>query len=182
MQSGVGRTGKLWAIEHFGVTPDIICMAKAIGGGIPLGVTLAREDLMRWHVGAHASTFGGNPVAIAAALKTLEIIENGVMQNAAEIGSYMMDRLRELKDKHEIIADVRGLGLMIGIEIVRDRETMEPWADLRDKVVLECFNRGLILQGAGESAIRFSPPLIIDREQADFAIDTVEAAIEQSMK
>ena len=182
VQSGVGRTGKLWAIEHFGVTPDIICMAKAIGGGIPLGVTLAREDLMRWHVGAHASTFGGNPVAIAAALKTLEIIENGVMQNAAEIGSYMMDRLRELKDKHEIIADVRGLGLMIGIEIVRDRETMEPWADLRDKVVLECFNRGLILQGAGESAIRFSPPLIIDREQADFAIDTVEAAIEQSMK
>jgi 4-aminobutyrate aminotransferase len=182
VQSGVGRTGKLWAIEHFGVTPDIICMAKAIGGGIPLGVTLAREDLMRWHVGAHASTFGGNPVAIAAALKTLELIENGVMQNAAEIGSYMIDRLRELQDKHEIIADVRGLGLMIGIEIVRDRETMEPWADLRDNVVLECFNRGLILQGAGESAIRFSPPLIIDREQADFAIDTVEAAIEQSMK
>lgn len=182
VQSGVGRTGKLWAIEHFGVTPDIMCMAKAIGGGIPLGVTLAREDLMRWHVGAHASTFGGNPVAIAAALKTLEIIENGVMQNAAEIGSYMMDRLRELQDKHEIIADVRGLGLMIGIEIVRDRETMEPWAELRDNVVLECFNRGLILQGAGESAIRFSPPLIIDREQADFAIDTVEAAIEQLMK
>jgi 4-aminobutyrate aminotransferase len=182
VQSGVGRTGKLWAIEHFGVTPDIICMAKAIGGGIPLGVTLAREDLMRWHVGAHASTFGGNPVAIAAALKTLEIIENGVMQNAAEIGSYMMDRLRELQDKQDIIADVRGLGLMIGIEIVRDRETMQPWADLRDKVVLECFKRGLILQGAGESAIRFSPPLIIDREQADFAIDTVEAAIEQSMK
>ena len=182
VQSGVGRTGKLWAIEHFGVTPDIICMAKAIGGGIPLGVTLAREDLMRWHVGAHASTFGGNPVAIAAALKTLELIENGVMQNAAEIGSYMMDRLRELQDKHEIIADVRGLGLMIGIEIVRDRETMEPWADLRDNVVLECFNRGLVLQGAGESSIRFSPPLIIDREQADFAIDTVEAAIEQSMK
>lgn len=182
VQSGVGRTGKLWAIEHFGVTPDIICMAKAIGGGIPLGVTLAREDMMRWHVGAHASTFGGNPVAIAAALKTLELIENGVMKNAAEIGSYMMDRLRELKDKHDCIADVRGLGLMIGIEIVRDRETMEPWADLRDNVVLECFNRGLILQGAGESAIRFSPPLIINREQADFAIDTVEAAIEQSMK
>ena len=182
VQSGVGRTGKLWAVEHFGVTPDIICMAKAIGGGIPLGVTLAREDMMRWHVGAHASTFGGNPVAIAAALKTLELIENGVMKNAAEIGSYMMDRLRELQDKHDIIADVRGLGLMIGIEIARDRETMAPWADLRDNVVLECFNRGLILQGAGESAIRFSPPLIINREQADFAIDTVEAAIEQSMK
>jgi 4-aminobutyrate aminotransferase len=182
VQSGVGRTGKLWAIEHFGVTPDIMCMAKAIGGGIPLGVTLAREDLMRWHAGAHASTFGGNPVAIAAALKTLDIIEHGVMQNAAEVGSYMMDRLRKLQDKHEIIADVRGLGLMIGIEIVRDRETMETWAALRDDIVLECFNRGLILQGAGESAIRFSPPLIIDRQQADFAIDTVEAAIERSMK
>lgn len=182
VQSGVGRTGKLWAVEHFGVTPDIICMAKAIGGGIPLGVTLAREDLMRWHVGAHASTFGGNPVAIAAAMKTLELIENGVMKNASEVGSYMMDRLRELQDKHDIIADVRGLGLMIGIEIVRDRETMEPWADLRDNVVLECFNRGLILQGAGESSIRFSPPLIINREQADFAVNTVEAAIEQSIK
>lgn len=182
VQSGVGRTGKLWAIEHFGVVPDIICMAKAIGGGVPLGVTLAREDLMRWHVGAHASTFGGSPLAIVAALKTLEILENGVMQNAAEMGSYMLDRLRELQDKHEAIVNVRGLGLMIGVEIARDREAMEPWAELRDKIVLECFSRGLVIQGAGESSIRFSPPLIIDREQADFAIDTVEAALVQSLK
>ena len=182
VQSGVGRTGKMWAVEHFGVTPDIMCIAKAIGGGLPLGVTLAREDLMRWHVGAHASTFGGNPVAIMAALKTLEILENGVMQNAAEIGSYMLDRLRELQDKHEVITDVRGLGLMIGIEIARDREEMEPWPELRDGVVVECFNHGLVIQGAGESALRFSPPLIIDREQADFAIDTVEAAIERLTK
>jgi 4-aminobutyrate aminotransferase len=182
VQSGVGRTGKLWAIEHFGVTPDIICMAKAIGGGIPLGITLAREDLMQWHVGAHASTFGGNPVAIVAALKTLEILENGVMKNAAEMGAYMMKKLRGLQDKREMISDVRGLGLMIGIEISHDRDAEEPWAELRDDIVLECFKRGLVIQGAGESAIRFSPPLIIDREQADFAIETVDAAIEQSLK
>ena len=182
VQSGVGRTGKLWAIEHFNVVPDIICMAKAIGGGIPLGVTLAREDLMRWHVGAHASTFGGNPVAIVAALKTLELLENGVMENAALIGAYMIDRLREMQDRHQSIIDVRGLGLMIGIEIARDRKTQEPWPELRDDIILKCFNLGLVLQGAGESAVRFSPPLIIDREQADFALETFEAALKDSLK
>lgn len=178
VQSGMGRTGKLWAIEHFGVVPDIMCMAKAIGGGLPLGVTLAREELMRWHVGAHASTFGGNPVAIAAGLKTLEILENGVMKNAAEMGAYMMDRLRELQDKHAAIAEVRGLGLMIGVELAHDRDATEPWPQLRDKVVVECFNRGLVIQGAGESTIRFSPPLIVDREQVDFAVATLDTALE----
>ncbi len=177
VQSGVGRTGKLWAVEHFNVTPDIICMAKAIGGGIPLGVTIAREDLMRWHVGAHASTFGGNPVAIQASLKTLEILENGVMKNAEDVGNYMMARLRELQAKNASIVDVRGLGLMIGVEFAKDAKTLEPWPDYRDRVVIECFNRGLVIQGAGESSIRFSPPLIIDREQADFAISTVEEAM-----
>ncbi len=182
VQSGMGRTGKLWAIEHFGVVPDVMCMAKAIGGGLPLGVTLAREDLMRWHVGAHASTFGGNPVAIAAALKTLEILENSVMNNCEEMGAYMMDRLRELQQKHAAIAEVRGLGLMIGVEIAHDREANEPWSELRDKIVFECFNRGLVIQGAGESAVRFSPPLIIDRDQVDFAVSTFEAAMESSLK
>jgi 4-aminobutyrate aminotransferase len=182
VQSGMGRTGKLWAIEHFGVVPDVMCMAKAIGGGLPLGVTLAREDLMRWHVGAHASTFGGNPVAIAAALKTLEILENGVMKNCAEVGAYMMDRLRELQQKHAAIAEVRGLGLMIGVEIARDREATQPWPELRDKIVVECFNRGLVIQGAGESSVRFSPPLIVDREQVDFAVKTFEAAMESSLR
>lgn len=177
VQSGVGRTGKLWAVEHFDVAPDIICMAKAIGGGIPLGVTIAREDLMRWHVGAHASTFGGNPVAIVASLKTLEILESGVMKNAEQTGNYMIDRLRELQAGNAAIVDVRGLGLMIGVEFAKDPKTLEPWPDYRDKVVVECFNRGLVIQGAGESSIRFSPPLIIDREQADFAIRTVEEAM-----
>ena len=179
VQSGVGRTGKMWAVEHFGVVPDIICMAKAIGGGLPLGVTLAREDLMRWHVGAHASTFGGNPVAIAAALKTIEILENGVIANAASVGEHMLERLKEMKERFECIVDVRGLGLMIGVEFARDGETLEPWAELRDSVVLECFHRGLVIQGAGESSIRFSPPLIIDRDQADWALATVEDVIRQ---
>ena len=182
VQSGMGRTGKMWAVEHFGVVPDVMCMAKAIGGGLPLGVTLAREDLMRWHVGAHASTFGGNPVAIAAAMKTFEILENGVLQNAAEMGAYMMDRLRELQQKHDVIAQVRGLGLMIGVEIAHDHEANEPWIELRDKIVVECFNRGLVIQGAGESAVRFSPPLIVNREQVDFAVDTFGAALQSQAK
>ncbi|HXG92699.1 MAG TPA: acetyl ornithine aminotransferase family protein [Blastocatellia bacterium] len=181
VQSGMGRTGKLWAVEHFDTVPDIMCMAKAIGGGLPLGVTIAREDLMRWHVGAHASTFGGNPVAIVAALKTFEILENGVMQNAAVIGAYLIDRLKEMQQRQSVITDVRGLGLMIGIEIAHDREATQAWPELRDKIVVECFNRGLIIQGAGESAIRFSPPLIIDKEQADFALTVFEEAIEASL-
>jgi 4-aminobutyrate aminotransferase len=182
VQSGMGRTGKMWAVEHAGVVPDIICMAKAIGGGLPLGVTLAREDLMTWHVGAHASTFGGNPVAIAAAMKTIEILENGLIKNAEEMGAFMMDRLRDLQNRHKCIVDVRGLGLMIGVEFARDAQTMEPWADLRDDVVLECFKRGLVIQGAGESAIRFSPPLLIDREQASFAVETLNKAIVASIR
>jgi len=182
VQSGMGRTGRFWAIEHFDVVPDIICMAKALGGGLPLGVTLARESLMQWHVGAHASTFGGNPVAIAAALKTFEILENGVMDNAASIGSYMIDRLREVAERRDCIAQVRGLGLMIGIEIARDREANQAWPDLRDRIVEDCFYRGLVIQGAGESSLRLSPPLIIDREQADFAIDTIESVIETATK
>jgi 4-aminobutyrate aminotransferase len=178
VQSGMGRTGRMWAVEHFGVAPDIMCMAKAIGGGLPLGVTLAREDLMSWHAGAHASTFGGNPVAIAAALKTFEILENGLIDHVSELGSYIISKLREMQGRHEAIADVRGLGLMIGIEITRDRKTLQPDPRYRDGIVVECFNRGLILQGAGESSVRFSPPLIIDREQADFALYTFERAVE----
>ncbi|HLG14981.1 MAG TPA: acetyl ornithine aminotransferase family protein [Blastocatellia bacterium] len=182
VQSGMGRTGRMWAVEHCGVVPDMICMAKAIGGGLPLGVTLARADLMRWHVGAHASTFGGNPVAIAAALKTIELLEDGVMDNAAQIGGHLLNRLRAVKDRHEEIVDVRGLGLMIGLELAHDRNTLQPWSDLRDRVVIECFHRGLVIQGAGESALRLSPPLIIDHEQADFAVDTLEAALVHCLK
>jgi 4-aminobutyrate aminotransferase len=182
VQSGMGRTGRFWAVDHFGVVPDIMCMAKAIGGGLPLGVTLARQDLMRWHVGAHASTFGGNPVAIAAALKTIELLESGVMANADAVGRHMMDRLEDLKKRFDCIVDVRGLGLMIGVEFARDPKTLETWTDLRDRVVEGCFYRGLVLQGAGESSIRFSPPLIIDCEQADFALDLFEVVIAEALK
>jgi 4-aminobutyrate aminotransferase len=181
VQSGMGRTGKMWAIDHFGVEPDIICMAKAIGGGLPLGVTLTREELMRWHVGAHASTFGGNPVAIVAAMKTIEILEGGLIDHCADAGQYMLDSLMESRKKHDCIVDVRGLGLMIGVEFAKDSETFEPWPSLRNNVVEECFQRGLIIQGAGESSIRFSPPLIVDRDQIDFAVKTVESAIEASL-
>jgi len=182
VQSGMGRTGKMWAVEHSGVVPDIICMAKAIAGGLPLGVTLARADLMNWHVGAHASTFGGNPVAIAASLKIFELIENGLIDNAAVLGVYLLDRLQEIKEKHSCIADVRGLGLMIGVELVKDRGTMEPWPELRDRVVVDCFHHGLVLLGAGESTIRLSPPLIIERDQADFAVNVIDQAIERCLK
>lgn len=177
VQSGMGRTGRLWAVEHFGVVPDIICMAKAVGGGLPLGITLARAGLMEWHVGAHASTFGGNPVAIAAAMKTLELLEDGVMENARQVGGYLIEKLNAFKSKHEYVVDVRGLGLMIGVEFARDRDSLEPWPELRDRVVQGCFARGLVIQGAGESAIRLSPPLIIDREQADFAVGVIDEAI-----
>lgn len=179
VQAGVGRTGKMWAYEHFNIVPDIVCMAKAIGGGLPLGVTLAKAEFMNWHVGAHASTFGGNPVAIAAALKTIEILQGGVLQNSAEVGAYMLDRLRDIKSRSGAIVEVRGLGLMIGIEFAKDAQTLEPWGELRDRIVYECFERGLILQGAGESSIRFSPPLIIDREQADFALEVFDTAVKK---
>ena len=181
VQSGMGRTGRMWAIEHFGVVPDVMCIAKAVGGGLPLGITLSRAELMDWGPGAHASTFGGNPVAIEAAMKTFELLEAGIMKNAAELGAHMIRRLEQLKDEFNCIADVRGLGLMIGVEIAHDRHGLDPWPELRNKLVVDCFNKGLVLQGAGESAIRFSPPLIIDKEQADFAVDTLAAAIRQSV-
>jgi 4-aminobutyrate aminotransferase len=185
VQSGMGRTGKLWAVEHSGVVPDIICMAKAIAGGLPLGVTLARHDLLEWHVGAHASTFGGNPVAIAAALKTFELLENGLVDNSARLGAYLLNRLKPLEEKYPFIVDVRGLGLMIGIEFAHsssDKPSLAPWPEIRDAVVNECFHKGLIVQGAGESTLRLSPPLIIDRDQADFAVDVLNDAISVSAR
>lgn len=179
VQAGMGRTGKMWAFEHFNTIPDVICMAKAIGGGLPLGVTLAKADLMNWHVGAHASTFGGNPVAIVAALKTIEILQGGVIHNAETIGAYLLEKLKTMQPRYPAIVEVRGLGLMIGIEFAKDRTTLDPWGDLRDRIVYECFEHGLVLQGAGESSIRFSPPLIIDREQADFALEVFETAVKK---
>jgi 4-aminobutyrate aminotransferase len=176
VQSGMGRAGRMFASEHFDFVPDIMAIAKGIASGLPLGATVARADLMSWTPGAHASTFGGNPVAIAASLATIELLEEGLVANSARMGEYLLDGLRELKEKHTIIGDVRGRGLMIGIELVKDRATKAPAAEMRDRVEVECFHRGLIIQGCGTSTIRLSPPLVIDREQCDFALKTLDAA------
>jgi 4-aminobutyrate aminotransferase len=158
VQSGMGRTGKMFACEQSGVAPDIICAAKGIASGLPLSATVARADLMQWHRGAHASTFGGNPVAVAASLKTFELLEGGLLENSARMGERLLEGLKPIAEKYsDLIFDVRGLGLMIGIEFVTDRTSNQPAPKLRDQIEIEAFRRGLILQGAGESTIRFSP-------------------------
>ncbi|MBS1810592.1 MAG: acetyl ornithine aminotransferase family protein [Acidobacteria bacterium] len=177
VQAGMGRTGRMFASEHFDFVPDIIATAKGIASGLPLGAVIARSDLMTWQPGAHASTFGGNPVAIAASLATIELLEGELLQNCAETGQYLLDGCRNLMERHEIIGAVRGKGLMIGIELVKNRETKEPAAAERDQVEIECFHRGLIIQGCGTSTIRLSPPLVIDREQCDFALRTLDEAL-----
>jgi len=177
VQSGMGRSGKMFAIEHAGVRPDMIAIAKGIASGLPLGVAAARADLMAWPPGAHASTFGGNPVACAAAIATLKLLKDGLVANAAAVGGYLMDGLRALADRHCLIGDVRGRGLMIGVELVRDRQTKERAIQERDAVVTAAFNRGLLLLGAGRNTIRFSPPLVLSREQADTAIRIFDEAL-----
>ncbi|NOT63101.1 MAG: acetyl ornithine aminotransferase family protein [Acidobacteria bacterium] len=177
VQSGFGRTGKMFASEHFDFVPDILTAAKGIASGIPLSATVARADLMTWPPGAHASTFGGNPVGIAASLATIELLEEGLIENAARMGEYLLEGLRDLMSKHALIGDVRGKGLMIGIELVKDRTTKEPHAEALKQVEQTCFQRGLITLGCGTSTIRLSPPLVIEKDQCDFAIKTLDDAI-----
>lgn len=177
VQSGMGRTGKMWASEHFDLAPDIFAVAKGIASGLPLGATVARADLMTWPPGAHASTFGGNPVACAAALVTIELLEQGLIENAARMGAHVRDRMRDWPARFPQVGDVRGLGLMIGVELVRDQKTKEKAANLRDRVVSLAFERGLLILGAGDSTLRLCPPLTITREQCDFAIDTLEECL-----
>ena len=178
VQSGLGRTGRMFAFEHFeGFHPDIIAIAKAIASGLPLGVMMARADLMTWEPGAHASTFGGNPVCIAAALETLRLIESFGVTNAARMGNYLKPQLQQLMNIHPVVGDVRGLGLMLGVDIVTDRESKGKNLDLRNAIVNECFKRGLLLLGAGASTIRLSPPLIVDEEQADYAVRILSESI-----
>jgi len=178
VQSGMGRTGRMFAIEHANVRPDAIAIAKGIASGLPLGVALARASLMNaWPPGAHASTFGGNPVSCAAALATLTLLQGQLVTNAADVGAYLRAGLAALAAKHAIIGDVRGRGLMIGVELVRDRQTKERAGRERDAVVAAAFARGLLLLGAGANAIRFSPPLVLTREQADIAIRLFDEAL-----
>ena len=177
VQSGMGRTGKWWAIEHFGVEPDIVCAAKGIASGLPMGVMFAREDIMTWPKGSHGNTFGGNPIACAAALATIDLIENEYMQNAADQGEYMLKCLEEIAARHPSIGQVRGKGLMIGVEFVRDRNTRDPAEKLRDEIVDFGFKSGLLLLGCGKSAIRFAPPLCITRGEVDEGLQIFEEAI-----
>ncbi len=177
VQSGMGRTGKMWASEHFDVIPDILTVAKGIASGMPLGATVARAEIMNWTPGAHASTFGGNPVSIAASLATLELLEDSLLKNAAELGEYILNRLREWPRRFRTVGDVRGLGLMIGVEFVRDQASRERAPEIRNSVVHAAFKRGVLVLGAGLNSLRLSPPLVLTREQADFAMDTLEECI-----
>ncbi len=177
VQSGMGRTGKMFGIEHFGIEPDIVAVAKGVASGLPLGVTTARADVMTWPPGAHASTFGGNPVSCAASMATITLLKDSLIKNSAEVGAFLIDRLRELQQKHPIIGDVRGKGLMIGIELVRDRVTKERATTERDRVVDLCFSRGLLVLGAGMNAIRLSPPLVLTRAQAVTAVAIIDQAL-----
>ncbi len=179
VQSGMGRTGKMFAMQHWGVEPDIITTAKGIASGLPLGAVIARSDLMEWEPGSHGTTFGGNPVACAAALATLKLLESGLMQNAENVGDYLQGKLRDLYKRYPVIGDVRGIGLMVGMEIVKDREKFEPAAVLRDKIIEGAFRRGLLLLGCGESTIRFSPPLVVGRKEVNVAVGIIEKAINE---
>jgi 4-aminobutyrate aminotransferase len=182
VQSGAGRTGKWWAIQHSGVEPDIICSAKGIASGMPLGVCMSKAEVMDWVPGSHASTFGGNPISIAAALATMDILEREGIQNAERVGGMMLDRLQTWVKTHPLVGEVRGRGLMIGIELVKDKQTREPATALRNRVETLAFERGLMILGCGETSLRLCPPLVIKEEEATVALDILEDALSQVEK
>jgi 4-aminobutyrate aminotransferase len=177
VQSGMGRTGKWWAIEQFGIEPDIVCAAKGIASGVPLGAMIARQSVMTWPKGSHGNTYGGNPLACAASLATIKLLEEGYMQNAVDMGEYILDILHEIIVRHPSIGDVRGKGLMIGVEFVQDRVTKEPAEKLRDRIVDLAFQTGLLTLGCGRSVIRIAPPLSVSRSEVDEGMEIFEAAI-----
>jgi 4-aminobutyrate aminotransferase len=176
VQSGMGRTGRFCAIEHWGVEPDIVCFAKGIASGMPLGAMVARDEVMDWPPGSHASTFGGNPVSCRAALATLKLLEGGYMANATERGEQLKQGLIKLQRQHARLGDVRGLGLMVAVDIVNEADR-SPDASERDALVQLAFEHGLLLLGCGESAIRFCPPLCISAEQVETALRILEQAL-----
>jgi 4-aminobutyrate aminotransferase len=179
IQSGFGRTGKMFACEHWGIEPDILCTGKGIASGMPLGAMIARSEISTWTPGTHGSTFGGNPVACAAALATLAVIEDGLLDNATEVGVYLKEKLHALQTKHAVIGDVRGLGLMIGVEFVRADGSGTPDAALRDQAMNKCFEKGLLLLSCGESTLRFCPPLIVTEEESATAAEIFDAALSE---
>lgn len=184
VQSGMGRTGKMFALDHHeGVKADIICMAKGLGSGMPIGACTARADIMDWHKGAHASTFGGNPVALTAAIKTIELLQGGLVENSREVGGYLEAGLNKLKEKYDVIGDVRGFGMMLGVEFVKGSgdDPHAADAELRDRVEMACYQKGLIVLGCGANSIRWSPPLILEKAHVDVALEIFEQAIAESI-
>lgn len=182
VQCGMGRTGKMWACQHDGVVPDILTIAKGIASGLPLGVMVARADIMDWPPGAHASTFGGNPVACAAAFETIRLLEEKYVQNAARMGEYILSRIADWPKKHSTVGQVRGRGLMIGIELVKSQETREPYPEARRDVLQRAFEQGLLILGCGESTVRLMPPLIVEPHHADIALEILEGCIAEVEK
>jgi 4-aminobutyrate aminotransferase len=179
VQSGMGRTGKMFACEHWGLEPDILCTAKGIASGMPLSAMIARTELMSWVPGSHASTFGGNPISCAAALATIKLLESGLIDNAARMGDLLIEQLRELSERHPLIGDVRGKGLMIGIELVQDRQSKIPASKEREELVRLCFERGLLILGCGENCIRLCPPLIINENNIGTALRIFDEALSE---
>jgi 4-aminobutyrate aminotransferase len=177
VQCGVGRTGKMWACEHEGVEPDILLTAKGLASGMPIGAFVAKESISTWESGSHGSTYGGNPVCCAAALATLDLVESGLMANAVRMGDRLMAGLRALEAKHACIGEVRGLGLMVGMEFVKDRRTREPATELLESLVLGAFQRGLLLLGAGKSTLRLAPPLVVDEGDVDTALAIIDGLL-----
>ena len=177
VQSGMGRTGKWWAIQHWGVEPDIVCIAKGIASGMPLGAMIARKSIMTWPPGAHGNTYGGNPLSCSAALETIRLIEAGYMQNAAETGRLALDILAEMKERHPSLGDVRGEGLMIGVEFVKDKGTKERAPDVRNHTVHAAFEHGLLLLGCGRNTVRLTPPLCASRGEIEEGLEVFEHAV-----
>jgi len=183
IQSGVGRTGKWWAIEHWKVEPDIVCIAKSIASGLPLGATVARAKIMDWEGGSHASTFGGNPLSCVAASAVIDVIENEkLMDNATKLGNYVVKRLQEFKEKCKILGDVRGKGLMIGAEIVEDKKTKKPAKEKANEIMNRCWKRGVAVITCGASTVRIAPPLTITRELIDASMDIMEDTMKEVEK
>jgi 4-aminobutyrate aminotransferase len=177
VQTGMGRTGRWWAVEHWGVEPDIVCAAKGIASGVPLGAVVGRQSVMNMPTGSHGNTYGGNPLACAAALATIEVLENGGIQNAAVQGEYLLGALREMAERHPSMGDVRGIGLMIGVEFVKDKLTCVPAPDVRNRVEEIAFEHGLLLMGCGFNAMRVIPPLIVTRDEVDEALAIMEHSV-----
>jgi 4-aminobutyrate aminotransferase len=182
VQSGIGRTGRMFASQHWGVTPDIMTLAKGLGSGLPIGAVVARRrHMQQWKRGAHGNTFGGNPLCCAAALATLDLVEREYTANAASVGEYFLARLRELQPRYPCIGEVRGKGLMIGMELVTDRGTRAPARALCEAVLTRAFHQGLLLLSCGLSTVRFIPPLMISRAHVDEAMQLLEAALKEAL-